>query len=246
MRGTTPRPSAVCAGSPVTGACRLVIVVLVVLASVGCARLGGEAFQPTHNQVLPLGPDMMIGQTFRATSAELAGADLLVATFAQPADPAGKLEVVLRDAGTGQALRTVTVAGSQVPNNAWLPIRFHPPVTAPERAAIEVRWTSPRPIGLYASAPPPDGTGESQERLTENPYPHGTLLRDGEIADGDLAFRVLGLHGGRALPRVILGLLGGIASAVRGRPLFGVVWLGGLAGSVALAVFGFRRQRSAR
>lgn len=248
---------------PAVHTCARLLGVLAVTAGLlGCARLGGEAFQPTHNGVITLEPGVEVGQTFRPASAQLAGVDVATVTFARPADPAGVVEAELVDAGTGAVLARTRRPGAAVPDNGWLPLRFDEPVPAPELARLSLRWTSPQPIGVLANLPPADGGADGgperpadpgsqrpadggPERPVNDPYPHGSLVRDGTPAEGDLAFRVLGLDRGRALPRVVSGLLGGVGERLAARPAFGLAWALGLAGALALAVVGFRRQRRA-
>jgi hypothetical protein len=209
----------------------------------GCARLGGEAFQPTHSLDIPFtgSLDTPIGQTFRPATKAIAEIDLLTVTYAQLADPRGALTVTLADGLGGRQLARVVVNGAQVEDNHWLPVRFDPPVLAPEVSAITVRWHGTAPVGLLANAPPPGFDRTAQ--AVNDPYPGGQLTISGMPAAGDLAFRVVGTGGAGAAARQLVGM----ARSAGGRLLrdelgFTLGWLGLLIGAMALAITGLRQR----
>ncbi|HWB71052.1 MAG TPA: hypothetical protein VG452_02460 [Egibacteraceae bacterium] len=211
----------------------------------GCARLGGLPFQPTVTRPLALRPGHTIGQTFQAPAAAgaVSGVDLLTATYGAPADPTGRLEVVLRAGPGGRVLATGAADGDRVADSGWTPVRFadqRRPPPAPAEVAIQVSWGGAGTVGLWANVPPeprPPGA------LANAPYPGGVLLVDGAPADGDLAFRALGSAGARALPATLAGAAREAGTRLLGQPLFAMGWLALVAAAAALAVAGFRRGR---
>jgi hypothetical protein len=229
------------------------LLLLAVVLS-GCARLGGEAHQPSHSGALPLSADNPIGQTFTIAGSGLAGFDLLMATFGEPPDPSGTLTVTLRARLDAPVLATAEVTGSAIRDNSWVPVRFdepqeigplagQPPAVPADaadgaaRPVFEVTWDGASPVGVRANVP---ARPIEPDVLVNDPYPWGELVLDGELAAGDLAFRVLGIDGVAALPRTVRGLAGGAARGLADRPLFAAGWALLLAGSAALAVYGFR------
>ncbi|MGH8909496.1 MAG: hypothetical protein ACRD0K_24105 [Egibacteraceae bacterium] len=220
---------------------RLFFALAALLVLAGCARLGGEAFQASHSGAVPL--DAPVGQTFRPATSGIRGIDLLTATYGQEQDPSGTLRATLRDAQSGTALAVVSVGGDRIGDNRWVPVRFDPPVPAPEVASITVTWDGDTPVALRANVPPADFDPVEQD--ANDPYPGGELLRDGVPAAGDLAFRVLGTGG----PRETAAQLVGMVQSAGGRLLrdelgFALSWLALLAGAVTLAVIGFRQRRT--
>jgi hypothetical protein len=225
--------------------CRAVLGWIVALAALlalpGCARVGGEAFQPTYSAALPL--HASVGQTFRPATDAIAGIDLFTVTYAQPADPRGVLTVTLRDGLGGRQLASATLGGRQIADNRWARARFNPPVPAPQVAAVMVGWDGATPVGLQANIPPPEYDPVQQD--ANDPYPGGELIWNGVRAQGDLAFRVVGSGDPDELARQ----LGGILRSAGGRLLrdersFTLGWLALLASSAALAVTGLRRRPS--
>jgi hypothetical protein len=214
------------------------LALLAVLVLAGC---GGEAFQPTHTGVVPVGEDASVGQTFRPAASSLRGVDLLVATFGRAADPDGTLRVVLRDGREGPAVAEGAVSGDAIGDNRWVAVRFDAPAVVGEFAAIEVTWDGEEPIALRANVPPPE-VGE--DRLLNDPVPGGQLLRDGEPAAGDLAFRAVGGSHAASLASAVARLARGVVTGLLDRPLFGGLWLLAMGGSVVLAVWGLRVARA--
>lgn len=251
-------------GIPLSGGVRGAVLTAVALALAlgltGCARTGGDAFQATLTQALPVG-EQSVGQTFRPGAPRLAGFDLLTATFGQTPDPDGALVVSLiaRGAGAvagsegaeagneapdGEVIATASVDGEAVPDNGWVSVRFDEPAPVPPEPAFRVAWTGKSPVGVWANVPPPGVTGEA--RLLNDPYGGGQLLRGGQPATGDLAFRVVG-DVGLVQPLAAVGRLS--AGAVRSlvaAPAFGVAWAVLMAAALALAVIGFRGHRRRR
>lgn len=208
----------------------------------GCQAASGEVFQHSFNRPLVLGDDP-VGQTFRSVTGQIAGVDVLVATFDEPVDPAGELRMVLRDATDGRVLARASVDSAELANNTWAPVRFSPPVRAPDVAAFELRWDGSSPLAVWANVPldQPDEPGE-QDALLNDPYLGGQLLRGGDPATGDLAFRVVGAGGLEDVVRTVAGVLGGGARRLADRPLFLGLWLLALACAVSLGVWGLRRS----
>jgi hypothetical protein len=212
-----------------------------VLLLAGCARLGGEAHQPSHNAALALTEGRILGQTFTVAGSGIVGLDLLMATFAQPADPSGTLTVVLRTELDGAELARGEIPGEDIDDNAWVPVRFDGPQSVTGRPEFEVSWSGAAPVGIRANVPPdplPDDV------LVNDPYPGGELVLDGELAAGDLAFRVLGADGAAAAPRTLRGLAGGVVRGLAAQPAFAFGWSALLLGCLALAVAGFRHRVS--
>lgn len=220
-------------------------VALLVLVS-GCARLGGEVLQGSHNVALPLATGETLGQTFATVGDQLVGVDLETATYSRDLD--GTLRVELRDAADGRVLATAEVPGEDVADNGWTPVRFDEPVAAPERARVEVAWDGADPVGLYGNVPDrPRPALEVQAPgaadaapLVNDPYPGGTLERDGAPAGGDLAFRVVGRPGAAGVARTVGAVLGGLAAGAAQQPVATLLWVAALAGCVTLALRGLR------
>jgi hypothetical protein len=221
---------------------------LVVLALAGCARAAGDAFQATVTRALPADAEP-VGQTFRPGAERLAGVDVLTATFGQTPDDGGELVVSLLDraggaAAPGEVVATASVPGEAVADNAWVPLRFDQPVAAPPRAAFTVEWTGDSPVGVWANVPPAETN--HQARLLNDPYGGGQLLRGGQPATGDLAFRVVG-DVGPVQPLAAVGrLAAGAGRALATAPGFGLALAAAMAAAVALAISGFvgaRRRR---
>lgn len=223
----------------------LLCVVAAVAFASGCARTGGEAFQPTLTQALGLDARVAVGQTFRPATTSVRGVDLAVATYGAPPDPAGVLEVELRDASTGRLLATSEVPASALGDGAWVTARFDPPPAAPEVAALEVTWSGATPVALWANAP----TSAGQEDVgygdppANDPYPGGELLLAGERAAGDLAFRVRGSGGIAAAPRHLAALVRSAGGRLLDAPAFAAAWMVLLVASAVLAVRGWRGAR---
>jgi hypothetical protein len=218
----------------------LLLLVLAGALATGCARLGGEPQQPSHNAALQVTAERTVGQTFEVRGSGVAGVDLLVATFSQPADPSGTLEVVLRDAVGGAEVAVAEVPGGDLADNSWVAVRFDGAQEVGGRPAVEVRWDGASPVALRANVPPDP---LPPDVLVNDPYPFGELVLDGELAAGDLAFRVVGADGLAAAPRTARGLVGGLLRGLAGTPAFAVLWLVLLSGCAALAVVGLRRGR---
>jgi hypothetical protein len=219
---------------------RAAVLLLLCLLLAGCARVGGDPAQWSHNTVMPLSQEGTIGQTFGVASDALVGVDVLMATFGQVADPAGALHVDLRDATTGDALATTTTPGGAITDNAWAPVRFDPPVDVDGPVAIELSWAGASPVAVRANRPRGQVEGET---LVNDPYPDGQLLLDGEPATGDLAFRVVGSNGPQVLPATVARLLRGAVSGLLEQPLFAAAWSGLLLGCLVLAVAGTLHHR---
>lgn len=214
------------------------LLVAFALLAVGCARAGGEAFQPTHNTAITLHGEGVLGQTFSPATEAVRRVDLLVATYGVRG-PEGELEVVLRDGRDGTVLSETLVDGDRLADNIWVPVRFDQPVPAPRTVGLEARWTGEEPIALRANIPP----GEvGEDRLLNDPYPGGELLRDGERAAGDLAFRVVGAGGTGPTVGAATSMVRDAGAGLVQRPVFAVVWILLLAGCCVLAVTGLRRR----
>jgi hypothetical protein len=222
---------------------RLLLLVCAVALAGGCARLGGEAFQTTHNGALPLSEGSSLGQTIAVAGSGVAGVDLLVVTYTEQADPEGELTVTLLSEPDRTPLATAAAPGTDLDDNSWVGVTFDEPVEISGPAAIEVTWDGARPIGLRANVPPADAEPGD---LRNDPYPYGQLLRDGAPAGGDLSFRVRGTAGLRALPGTVRGLATGIVEGVAASPLFALFWGALMAASLALALYGFRGGRGRR
>lgn len=214
----------------------LLVVLLACIVLAGCARLGGEAFQPTTSGVLPLAPDTTLGQTFRPAGDRVAGVDVLVATFAAPVDPAGTLTIDVRSSA-GDVLAQTEIEAAELADNAWVQARFAEPVAPGDVLALTVGWDGDSLLGLYANTPSGRCGGDS-EPLCNDPYPGGELLLDGEPAAGDLAFRVVG---GTGVLSAAAALVRTGAARLDDAVLFLVFWPLAVLGCAALAVLGFRR-----
>lgn len=210
------------------------------IALAGCARTGGDAFQATLTDAVAV-HDEPAGQTFTPGAERLAGLDLLLATFSERPDPDGELVVSLVDRDTRAAVATAEVSADNIADGAWVPVRFDEPARPPSDPAFTVEWTGDSPVGVWANVPPADA--DADQRLINDPYPGGQLLRDGRPAAGDLAFRVVGDVGPAEPLRALARLAGGAVLALAAVPWFGLVWAGLLAGALALAVGGFRAHR---
>lgn len=218
----------------------LLAVVTTVVATGGCARAGGDAFQATVTDALPAHEEP-VGQTFTPGADRIAGVDLLTATFRERPDPDGELVVALVDHDAGETVATAEVPAEVVDDSGWVPARFDEPASPPPNPAFTVEWTGDSTVGVWANVPPPDVDGD--ERLINDPYPGGQLLRGGQPATGDLAFRVVGDVGVAEPLRALARLAGGAVLALAAVPWFGVLWGLMFAGAVALAVAGFRAAR---
>lgn len=210
----------------------------------GCGRLGGWPLQQSQNATVRLEPGTRVGQTFAPAGAAVAGVDVLTATFATTPD--GVLTVRLRDGTGGEVLATDEVDGADVRDNGWTPARFDPPVASPELAAVELAWEGDAPIALYANLPPDDLTGPEVgggERLLNDPYAGGELVRDEIPAVGDLAFRAVGAGGAGAAGRMLRDTAADAAAALRRTPVFAVGWALLLLGGASLAIWGLRGGR---
>lgn len=208
-----------------------------VLAS-GCT---GEVFQPTHTGVVPLDGQSHAGQTFRAPSDQVTRVDVLVATYGRPADPQGTLSVTLLEAPGGTELASTRVRGDALEDNTWVAARFADPVDVGSGAAVELGWDGAEPIALRANVPP---AGNDEDRLLNDPYRGGELLRDGAPATGDLAFRVVGATGPGEAATEIARWVRTAASRLTDRPLFAAAWLLLVTGAAALALAPLRRRRA--
>jgi hypothetical protein len=221
---------------------RLLGVALTLLLLTGCARLGGEGASFSHTTALPVTTERTVGQTFTVFGSGVVGVDLLLATFAQPADPEGTLVVTLRDELGGPVVATAEVPGTAITDNAWVAARFDGVQPVAGRPAIEVAWDGASPVGVRANVPPEP---IDPDLLVNDPYPLGELVLDGELAAGDLAFRAVGADDAAAAPRTLRGLASGAVRGLAQRPLFAAGWALALLGSAALAVWGFRRRPDA-
>lgn len=215
-------------------------IVLAALGATGCARAGGDAFQATLTDAVAV-HDTPAGQTFDPGADRLAGVDLLTATFGERPDPSGELVVSLVDRASGETVATAEVPAEDIDDGAWVPVRFDEPAPVPAEPAISAEWTGESPVGLWANVPPADA--DSAERLINDPYPGGQLLRDGQPSAGDLAFRVVGDVGPAEPLWALARVAGGAVLTLAAVPWFGVVWAVLLAGALSLAVAGFRLQR---
>lgn len=210
----------------------------------GCGRLGGWALQQSQNGTVRLEPGGQVGQTFIPAGPAIAGVDVLTATFATV--PEGALTVRLRDGIGGEVLATDEVEGADIRDNGWTPARFEPPAPSPELAAVELAWEGAVPIALYANLPPEDLTAKEVrdgQRLLNDPYAGGELIRGDAPAVGDLAFRAVGADGAGAAGRMLRDTAAGAAAALLGTPLFTAGWVVLLLGGLGLAVWGLRGGR---
>lgn len=221
---------------------RLVVGVLLVVTLCGCARVGGEPMQATRNGVVDLSGAPTVGQSFQSPTGTVAGVDLLVATYGSSPDAQGELAVALVDVESGATLAEAGVAGSDIDDNSWVPVRFDEPVQAEGvPAAFLAAWDGDGQVGLHANIPPADYT---DELLLNDPYPGGELITDGEAAPGDLAFRVVGDPGPGTVVATAAGLVRGAGAALLRQPVFGVAWMVLFLGAVGLAGYGWRTSRA--
>lgn len=219
---------------------RSAVAVLVVggaLGLVGCQAASGDVFQYTFNQPVVL-TDQTVGQTFRPATDAVVGVDVLMATFGPSADAGGELRAVLREGIEGPVLARASLSGADLGDNAWAPLRFSRPIPAPEVAAVELDWRGTGDVAVWVNAPRHD-IGEDD--LLNDPYKGGELLRDGEPAVGDLAFRVVGTGDPTDAARNVAGILRQGAGRLASDPLFVLAWLALLGGAVWLGVKGLRR-----
>jgi len=208
------------------------------LGLVGCQAASGEAFQYTFNQPVPLGDGETVGQTFRPVTDAVAGVDVLTATYGGGVDAGGELRAVLRDGVGGPALARGSVPGAELGDNEWATIRFPEPARAPEVAALELDWRGDGSVAVWVNAPLED-VGEDD--LLNDPYEGGELLRGGEPAVGDLAFRVVGTGGPADAARNLASIARRGAGRLGSDPLFALAWLALLGGAVWLGWRGLRR-----
>lgn len=204
----------------------------------GCARAGGEAFQPTLTQPLTLEEGRTVGQTFNPAGDAVTGVDLQVATFAATADPEGILTVELRDAGSGAALDTAQLAGEDLADATWVRASFDTPVQVADVALLVVSWDGDSPLALWANTPR-DAPGFE---VVNDPYPGGQLVVDGRATEGDLAFRVHGAGGFSGGVGQVVEVVRSAAARLADQPVFTTVWLLALLGCTILAVSGLRRR----
>lgn len=222
----------------------LAVMALLVLTG-GCGRAGGEDFQPTHNGVVQVTGDGAVGQTVNPAGDTVAAVDLQVATYAQAPDPAGELEVALRDPATLDLLGSATLAGEDLQDLAWTPVTFDPPVPVGDVVLLEATWSGATSLALLANVPDTDDTGtrSGQDVLVNDPYGDGTLVVDGRPEPGDLTFRVRGTAG----PTAFLGQLAEVAASAGSRllaePFFATSWVLAVLGGAVLAVRGLRNRR---
>lgn len=218
----------------------LLAALVLLLGLAGCARAGGEPFQPTLNSPITLEEGSVLGQTLNPAGDAVAAVEVQVATFDAPADPAGVLTVVLRDPGDGAAIDTAQVAGADLADAAWVRASFDGPVTVPDVVLAEVSWEGATPLALWANLPL---SGDGSASIVNDPYPGGQLVRDGRPAEGDLAFRVVGDGGVAAGVAQVGEVIRSTGARLRDEPAFAVVWLLALVGCGVLAISGLRRQR---
>lgn len=213
-------------------------VLALMLALPGCQAASGETFQYTFNQPMTLSEEGTLGQTFQPATEVVAGVDVLMATFRGDLGAGNELQAVLRDGIGGQVLARTSVAAGDIDDNQWVPIRFSPPVPAPEVAALELSWAD-GPLGVWVNAPLED---PAEVELLNDPYEGGQLLVDGEPAVGDLTFRVVGAGGALNAARNVARITRQGVGRLADDPWFVLVWLALLTGAGVLAV---RQLRSA-
>jgi len=212
------------------------------MACVGCARTGGEVFQPTLNTALRVTADDAVGQTFRPAGDVVTGIDVHTAAYDLLPDADGALTVTLRERVGGPALAVATVPGRAVGEAVWAEATFDPPVAVDTpTVAFDVTWDGRTPLALWANVPPEDV--DARVRLVNDPYPGGELLVDDGRAAGDLAFRVRGGGGSGAALAQLGEVVASTGNRLADRPQFALVWLALLGGAVALAVTGLRGSR---
>jgi hypothetical protein len=236
------RPRSRCSGRPARPPRLAEVVACLLLAGcvAGCGRLGGEVFQATHSRVLQLDDSQHLGQTFRPAVGQLVGVDLLTASFSEPADPGGTLEVRLLDAIGGRELTRAMVPGEAVEDNAWTSVRFARPVAVGAQAVLDVRWRGDTPIGLYVNVTP---NPPERGMPLNDPYSGGELLINWERAAGDLAFRAVNPGGPGALARGLSGLLWEAGRRLLDRPAFAAIWLLLVVTTAGLGLARLRRAR---
>ena len=218
---------------------------LVVLAvgGTGCARAGGQPFQPTSNTALVLDDGVRVGQTINPVG-PVTGVDLNVATFGAPADATGVLTVTIAElpqatAGQGDdgVLASTRITGSDLTDGTWTAARFDADVEVDGVALVEASWDGAEPIALWANT-----TQEGTEGLANDPYAAGHRVVDGRPREGDLAFRVVGSTGPDAAAAQAVEVGRSAAARLADQPVFTVLWMIALAGAVALAVRGLRSR----
>lgn len=217
---------------------RLALPLLLLVLAGGCARAGGEAFQPTLNEPLPLEAGRTLGQSVNPAGDAVSGVDLQVATYDAPADPEGVLTVALVDPASGEVLDSAQVGGDVLVDAAWVRADFGTPVAVGEVVVVEASWEGDTPLALWANVPPPGPAVE----VVNDPYPHGQLVRDGQPSEGDLAFRVLGVGGAGAGAGQAVEVGRSAAARLADQPAFAVLWGLAVVGSAGLAVVGWRRS----
>lgn len=215
----------------------LPLLLLLVLAG-GCARAGGEAFQPTLNEPLPLEAGRTLGQSLNPAGSAVAGVDLQVATYDAPADPEGILTVTLVDPVSGDVLDTAQVGGDAMADASWVRADFGTPVAVGDVVVVEASWDGDTPLALWANVPP---AGPAVE-VVNDPYPDGQLVRDGRPSDGDLAFRVVGAGGVGAGAGQLAEVVRSTGARLADQPAFAVLWGLAVVGAAALAVVGLRAR----
>lgn len=225
----------------------LLLVLLAALAG-GCARAGGEAFQPTLNSPVLIEPDGSVGQTLNPVTDVVRGVDVPVATFAAEADPAGTLELSLLPADETGAdeppLGTARIAGADLADSAWVTARFEPPVRHDGPLLLTATWDGATTLALWANRPPDEAAASPfapGEVPANDPYLDGQLVIDGRPAEGDLAFRVRGAGDAAAGLEQLQEVARSTAARLADGPAFALAWALLVAGSAALAVRGLRR-----
>jgi hypothetical protein len=207
-------------------------VVLLALVAVAC---GGQRFQASATQALPLRAGETLGQTFQPPPGTVARVDVSTATFAGTLDPDGELRVVLRD--DGRPVARATVPADAILDNAFTPVRFDEPVALAGEASVELGWRGDGAVGLYANVPPTPLPSDYPDEGND-PYPGGHLVRDGTAAAGDLAFRVAGSDGAAGAAGAMLGRW---LERLGDAPAFTLAWLALLGGALALAALNLTR-----
>lgn len=212
-----------------------VVVLLVVLP--GCTRAGGEPFQPTHNEVIPLTGGTEVSQVINPAGQRISGLDVPLATYAAPADPAGQLVLTLSDPDDGQVLARTAVDGARLADGTWTSLTTDAPVEVGDLVVATLRWDGATPLALYANTTRRDdvldgirirdGAGEA---LVNDPYPAGDLRVDGQPVPGDLAFRVRGAAGAGAWGGQLTEVAASAAARMADTPLFAILWVAALVG----------------
>lgn len=213
--------------------------VIALVAVPGCARAGGQPFQPTLNTAIVLDDGDRIGQTVNPAG-PVSAVDLNVATFDAPADPDGVLTVTIRDVAddrTGGVVSSAEIRGAELADGTWVAAAFDPPVEVADVALVEATWEGATPLALWANT-----TQDGTAAITNDPYSGGQLVIDGRPVDGDLAFRVVGPGGVRPAAAQVAEVARSTAARTAADPVFAVAWLLALAGGVVLAVRGLWRR----